>query len=292
MPSWKRGTQRDRMPDGAAADGAPADGAVPGLGRLDAELVRRGLARSRGLAVEAIGAGRVTVDGKAASKPSLRVSQDAELGLLGGDGYVSRSAHKLAAALDAFAVTVEGRLALDVGASTGGFTQVLLERGARAVIALDVGHGQLAAQLREDPRVVVVEGVNARSLTAHELAEQARTDERPELVVADVSFISLTTILPALVGTAGLEADFVLLIKPQFEVGRQGIREGLVRDRGLRQDAASAVLWAAWDLGLPTAGISSSPLLGGNGNQEYLVWLSRSAGGNPTEWSGAIAALL
>ena len=192
----------------------------------------------------------------------------------------------------AFAVIVEGRLALDVGASTGGFSQVLLERGARRVIALDVGHGQLAAQLREDPRVVVVEGVNARSLTALELAEQSGTEERPELVVADVSFISLTTILPALVDTAGLDADYVLLIKPQFEVGRQGIREGLVRDRARRQDAASAVLWTAWDLGLPTAGLISSPLLGSNGNQEYLVWLSRAVGGNPTEWSGAIAALL
>jgi len=287
------------MPD-AASDGGDeiegadqAGGARDGLpARLDAELVRRGLARSRALAVEAVAGGRVTVDGKQALKASLRVSPDAELGLIGDDGYVSRSAHKLAAALDAFAVVVEGRLAFDVGASTGGFTQVLLERGARRVIALDVGHGQLAGPVREDPRVVNVEGANARSLTAPELAELAGTDERPELVVADVSFISLTTILPALVETAGLDADYVLLIKPQFEVGRQGIREGLVRDRARRQDAASAVLWAAWDLGLPTAGIISSPLLGSGGNQEYLVWLSRAVGGNPTEWSGAVAALL
>jgi len=276
--------------DGAEAAASTSNG--DGLARLDAELVRRGLARSRALAVEAVGGGRVTVDGKQALKASLRISPDADLGLVGDDGYVSRSAHKLAAALDAFAVTVKGRLALDVGASTGGFTQVLLEHGARRVIALDVGHGQLAAQVREDPRVAVVEGVNARSLTAPELAEQARTDERPELVVADVSFISLTTILPALVDTVGLDADYVLLIKPQFEVGRQGIREGLVRDRARRQDAASAVLWAAWDLGLPTAGLISSPLLGSSGNQEYLVWLSRAVGGNPTEWSGAVAALL
>ena len=268
------------------------DAASDGHVRLDAELVRRGLARSRALAVEAIAGGRVTVNGAQALKASLRISVDDVLGLVGDDGYVSRSAHKLVAALDAFAVRVEGRFALDVGASTGGFTQVLLERGARRVIALDVGHGQLAAPVREDPRVVVVEGVNARSLTAAELAEAARTDERPELVVADVSFISLTTVLPALVETVGPDADYVLLIKPQFEVGRQGIREGLVRDRARRQDAASAVLWAAWDLGLPTAGLISSPLLGSNGNQEYLVWLSRAVGGNPTEWSGAVAALL
>ena len=281
------------MPD-VASDGVDerASRDADGLARLDAELVRRGLARSRALAVEAVAGGRVTVDGKQALKASLRVAPDAELGLVGDDGYVSRSAHKLAAALDAFAVDVQGRLALDIGASTGGFTQVLLERGARSVIALDVGHGQLAAPVREDPRVVVLEGVNARSLTARELAERSATDERPEVVVADVSFISLTTILPALVETIGLDADYVLLIKPQFEVGRQGIREGLVRDRARRQDAASAVLWAAWDLGLPTAGIISSPLLGSSGNQEYLVWLSRAVGGNPTEWSGAVAALL
>ncbi|MFC5501416.1 TlyA family RNA methyltransferase [Lysinimonas soli] len=264
----------------------------PELPRLDAELVRRGLARSRALAVEAVAGGRVTVDGKAALKASLRISPDAELGLVGDDGYVSRSAHKLAAAFDAFDVTVRGRLALDVGASTGGFTQVLLERGAREVIALDVGHAQLAPLVREDPRVRVVEGVNARSLTAEGLAREAGTESRPELVVADVSFISLTTILPALRDTADPDADFVLLIKPQFEVGRTGIREGLVRDRARRQDAASAVLWAAWDLGLPTAGIISSPLPGSSGNQEYLVWFSRAVGGNPTEWAGAVAALL
>jgi len=281
------------MPD--AASNGESDGALQaaeGSARLDAELVRRGLARSRALAVEAVAGGRVTVDGKQALKASLRVSPDAELGLIGDDGYVSRSAHKLAAALDAFAVVVEGRLALDVGASTGGFTQVLLERGARQVIALDVGHGQLATPVREDPRVVNVEGANARSLTAQELAERSGVDEGPGLVVADVSFISLTTILPALVDTVGLDADYLLLIKPQFEVGRQGIREGLVRDRARRHDAASAVLWAAWDLGLPTAGLISSPLLGTSGNQEYLAWLSRSVGANPTEWSGAVAALL
>lgn len=279
-------------PDAPGGNRNAGDSSGDGPARLDAELVRRGLARSRALAVEAIAGGRVTVDGRQALKASLRVPPDAELGLIGDDGYVSRSAHKLAAALDAFAVAVEGRLVLDVGASTGGFTQVLLERGARRVIALDVGHGQLAAPLRGDPRVVVVEGVNARSLTSRELAEKSGTDERPGLVVADVSFISLTTILPALVDTVGPDADYVLLIKPQFEVGRQGIREGLVRDRARRQDAASAVLWAAWDLGLGTAGLISSPLLGSNGNQEYLVWLTRAVGGNPTEWSGAVAALL
>lgn len=259
--------------------------------RLDAELVRRGLARSRASAVVAIDEGRVTVDGRPALKASLRVTPDAALALDGADRWVSRSAGKLAGALDSFPVVVDGRLALDVGASTGGFTQVLLERGAREVIALDVGHGQLAATVRGDERVRVVEGVNARELTPELLAVGSGTDEVPQLVVADLSFISLGLVLPALVATVGAGVDFVLLIKPQFEVGRTGIREGVVRDRAARHDAVSGVLWAAWDLGLPTAGVISSPVVGTNGNQEYLVWLSATVGGNPTEWGGAIDAL-
>ncbi|MEO5921797.1 MAG: TlyA family RNA methyltransferase [Pseudolysinimonas sp.] len=276
------------MPDPASDDDGLADGVG---GRLDAELVRRGLARSRSLAVIAIDEGRVAVDGRTALKASLRVTRDAVLTLDGDDRWVSRSAGKLAAALDAVPVVADGRLALDVGASTGGFTQVLLERGAREVIALDVGHGQLVPAIRSDDRVRVVEGVNARSLTAAQLAEVSGTAERPSLVVADVSFIGLPLVLPALVATVGRDADFVLLVKPQFEVGRGGIREGVVRDRAARQDAVTGVLWAAWDLGLPTAGVISSPVVGTNGNQEYLVWLSATVGGNPTEWGGAIDAL-
>jgi 23S rRNA (cytidine1920-2'-O)/16S rRNA (cytidine1409-2'-O)-methyltransferase len=268
------------MPD-PASDGA----------RLDAELVRRGLARSRALAVAAIDEGRVAIDGRTAVKASVRVGQDAVLTLDGDDRWVSRSAGKLDAALDTFPIVVDGRLALDVGASTGGFTQVLLERGAREVIALDVGHGQLTPAIRADGRVRVVEGVNARSLTVAELAETSGTGERPDLVVADVSFIGLALVLPALVESVGLAADYVLLVKPQFEVGRGGIREGVVRDRAARHDAVTGVLWAAWDLGLPTAGVISSPVVGTNGNQEYLVWLSVGVGGNPTEWGGAIDAL-
>lgn len=270
----------DRMPE-TASDGA----------RLDAELVRRGLARSRAVAVTAIDEGRVAIDGRVALKPSLRVGPDAVLTLDGDDRWVSRSAGKLDAALDAFPVVVDGRLALDVGASTGGFTQVLLERGAREVIALDVGHGQLVPVIRQDPRVRVVEGVNARELTRASLAEVSGVDDAPGAAVADLSFISLALVLPALVETVGLDADYVLLVKPQFEVGRGGIREGVVRDRSARHDAVSGVLWAAWDLGLPTAGVISSPVVGINGNQEYLVWLSARVGGNPTEWGGAIDAL-
>jgi 23S rRNA (cytidine1920-2'-O)/16S rRNA (cytidine1409-2'-O)-methyltransferase len=259
--------------------------------RLDAELVRRGLSRSRALAVTAIEQGRVSVDGKPATKASLRVAADAVLALDGDDRWVSRSAGKLAGALDVFPVSVSGRLALDVGASTGGFTQVLLERGAREVIALDVGHGQLAPLIRSDDRVRVIEGMNARDLSRDALTAASGTGERPDIVVADVSFISLGMILPGLVAVAGTAADYVLLVKPQFEVGRTGIREGLVRNRDARHDAVASVLWSAWDLGLPTAGVISSPVIGTNGNQEYLVWLSAGVGGNPTEWRGVIDAL-
>jgi 23S rRNA (cytidine1920-2'-O)/16S rRNA (cytidine1409-2'-O)-methyltransferase len=224
-------------------------------------------------------------------KPSAPVGELQVIEVAPSDHYVSRAAHKLVAALDGFAVDPSGRLALDVGASTGGFTQVLLERGARRVIATDVGHGQLAPGIRADPRVTVVEGSNARYLTPETLAEESGTDEVPTLVVADLSFISLTTVLPALVASVGLGADFVLLVKPQFEVGRTGIREGIVREAGLRDDAVMGVLWAAWDLGLPTAGVLPSPIAGNSGNREYLAWLSARVGGNPTEWTERVSAI-
>ncbi len=259
--------------------------------RLDAAVAARGLARSRTHAATLIADGLVTVDGVPAVKPSAQVDDTQAIEVAGADHHVSRAAHKLNAALDGFAVVPTGRLCLDVGASTGGFTQVLLERGARHVIALDVGHGQLAASIRADGKVTVVEGSNARYLTAETLAEQSGIAELPDLVVADLSFIGLPTVLPALVATVGLGADFVLLIKPQFEVGRTGIREGIVRDAGLREDAINGVLWAAWDLGLPTAGILPSPIAGNAGNREYLLWLSAERGSNPTEWRHEVSAL-
>jgi 23S rRNA (cytidine1920-2'-O)/16S rRNA (cytidine1409-2'-O)-methyltransferase len=259
--------------------------------RLDSVLGERGLARSRTHAARLIADGLVTVDGKPQVKPSFRVRDNQVVEVAESDHYVSRAAHKLIAALDAFAVNVEDRLALDVGASTGGFTQVLLERGARKVISLDVGHGQLVPEIASDPRVVAVEGENARYLTPVQLAQRSGVTEVPTLVVADLSFISLPTVLPALVDTVGREADFVMLVKPQFEVGRGGIREGIVRDQRARQDAVSAVLWAAWDLGLGSAGVTSSPIAGNAGNLEYLVWFSAVSGVNPTEWIQRIAAL-
>ena len=225
------------------------------------------------------------------TKASARVRDSQSIEVAESDHYVSRAAHKLAAALDAFAVSVDGALALDVGASTGGFTQVLLERGARRVISLDVGHGQLDPTIRGDERVTVVEGFNARAMTAESLAGASGIAESPTLVVADLSFISLPMVLPALVATVGTAAEFVLLVKPQFEVGRTGIREGIVKSAPLRADAVTGVLWAGWDLGLSTAGVISSPIAGGSGNREYLVWLSTTAGANPTEWLEHVSAI-
>lgn len=262
-----------------------------GQSRLDAALAQRGIARSRTHAARLVAEGAVTVDGATVLKASARVRDDQVLEVTASDHYVSRAAHKLLGALDSFALDVAGREALDVGASTGGFTQVLLERGAASVVALDVGHGQLDPLIRADARVAVIEGFNARELTPAALAEAAGRPVRPSIVVGDLSFISLTTVLPALVSTVGLDADYVLLIKPQFEVGRTGIREGVVHDAGLRADAVSGVLWAAWDLGLPTAGLISSSLLGSAGNHEYLVRLSAAVGSNPTEWRERVFAL-
>ncbi len=278
--------------------------------RLDLALVDRGLVRSRTAARTAIEQGRVSVDGRAVVKVSHPVRADARLEVDGDDRYVSRAALKLAAALDAANLDVEGLLALDLGASTGGFTQVLLERGARRVIALDVGHGQLDPALRADPRVVVVEGENARALTAERLAEvsgvvvsssaesgtatgegAASAPETVGLVVADLSFISLTLVLPAIVATVGTEVPIVLLIKPQFEAGRKGIREGIVRDAIVRDDAIMTVLWAASDLGLHASELLSSPIVGSAGNHEYLAVFRPGVGRHPTEWRGRATAL-
>lgn len=260
--------------------------------RLDAALAARGLARSRTHAAKLIAAGLVTVDGSPVVKASAPVGEQQLIEVAGGDHYVSRAAHKLIAALDSFDVDPAGRVAIDAGASTGGFTQVLLERGAAHVIAIDVGHSQLVSEIQENPAVTSIEGFNIRGITREFVTAQLRSPEFPTLVVADLSFISLTMVLPPLVEAVGLGADYVLLVKPQFEVGRTGIREGIVRDAGLRDEAVMGVLWAAWDLGLPTAGVLSSPIAGNHGNHEYLVWLSAAVGSNPTEWTQQVSALV
>ena len=250
---------------------------MSGTERLDVALVSRGLASSRTRAASLIADGLVTVDGRAVVRASAKVGEGQQLVVAGADHYVSRGAHKLIAALDAFGVTVEGRGALDAGASTGGFSQVLLERGARLVVAVDVGHGQLDPRLAGAERLRSFEGVNVRSLDAAAFAGLAGDGVVPQLVVADLSFISLTQVLPALRSVAADDADFVLLIKPQFEVGRQGVREGIVTDPGLRLDAVERVLWAAHDAGLGTVGVIASPIAGTHGNHEFLAWFRAGA---------------
>lgn len=242
--------------------------------RVDAELVRRGLARSRQQAAELIGAGRVTIDGMPAAKPATAVAVTSALAVQDNQerAWVSRGAHKLIGALDAFGIDVSGRRCLDAGASTGGFTEVLLDRGAATVIAVDVGYGQLAWSLRSDPRVVVIERTNVRELTPADIGGPV------DVVVADLSFISLATVLPALTACAGPHADIVPMVKPQFEVGRDRVGAGgVVTDPDLRADAVMAVAHRAETLGWHTAGVTASPLPGPSGNVEYFLLLQSSA---------------
>ncbi|MFI6603126.1 TlyA family RNA methyltransferase [Nonomuraea sp. NPDC050536] len=247
--------------------------------RLDNELVRRGLARSREQAQQLIEAGRVTVGGQAAGKPATQVDTAAAIVVAEspqGPDYVSRGAHKLLGALDTFPVAVEGRRCLDAGASTGGFTDVLLRRGAGHVLAVDVGYGQLAWSLRTDDRVTVMERVNVRDLTPEQVGEP------PTLVVGDLSFISLRLVLPALAAVAAGKADFVLLVKPQFEVGKELVGAGgVVRDPALRAQAVRQAADKAGALGLDVRGVTASPLPGPSGNVEYLLWLGKGEGEPP-----------
>ena len=254
--------------------------------RLDAELVRRRLARSREDARALIEAGRVRVAGVVATKAATQVDDAVAVVVRpgpDGEGYVSRGAHKLIGALDRFepdGLSVPGRLALDAGASTGGFTEVLLRRGADRVVAVDVGYGQLSWRLRSDPRVVVLERTNVRDLSGRDLPFP------PDLVVADLSFISLTLVLPPLAAVTTADADLVLMVKPQFEVGRDLVGPGgVVRDPALRVGAVRRIVASAAQLGLGGLGVVASPLPGPSGNVEYFVWLRRGA---PLMGSGAI----
>lgn len=215
-------------------------------------------------------AGQVLVDGVVVDKPGTRVRPDAEVRLREAARFVSRGGEKLAGALDDIGVDPAGRSCLDVGASTGGFTDCLLQHGARRVVAVDVGHGQLHEKLRADPRVVVLERANARHLEASALRGEA-----VELVVVDVSFISVRLLLPKLAELAPA-ADWLLLVKPQFEVGREQVgKGGVVRDDALRQEAADAVRAAAEALGWRFAGQAESRVAGPKGNREIFLWMER-----------------
>jgi 23S rRNA (cytidine1920-2'-O)/16S rRNA (cytidine1409-2'-O)-methyltransferase len=240
--------------------------------RLDNRLVALGLAPSRAKARDAILRGHVTVDGRKAEKPAQTVRPDAAIAFDDpAADYVSRAALKLVAALDHFGYSPAGLAALDLGASTGGFTEVLLRRGARRVFGVDVGHGQLHRRIAEDPRVVNLEGVNARDL------KPARITEKVGAITADVSFISLKLALPPALALAADPAWGVFLVKPQFEVGREGIgKGGVVRDRALgRKSADDIAAWLEADMGWTVDGLIGSPIEGGDGNHEYLVGVRR-----------------
>jgi 23S rRNA (cytidine1920-2'-O)/16S rRNA (cytidine1409-2'-O)-methyltransferase len=244
--------------------------------RLDAELVRRGLARSRNQAAELVTAGRVTVSGQVATKAATAIGPDDPLLVISDadePGYVSRGGHKLAGAFAAFlplGLRISGRRCLDAGASTGGFTDVLLR--ASAVVAVDVGYGQLAWSLQTDERVVVIDRTNVRDLTPELVGAPV------DVVVGDLSFISLRIVLPALVAVLADGGDLVLMVKPQFEVGREKVGSGgVVRDAATRADAVRGVARAAAEIGFGVRGVVASPLPGPAGNVEYFLWLQADA---------------
>jgi 23S rRNA (cytidine1920-2'-O)/16S rRNA (cytidine1409-2'-O)-methyltransferase len=249
--------------------------------RLDTELVRRGLARSREHANDLIRSGRVMVSGGRASKPATQVGTDSPIVVRkaeesgGRSDYASRGGLKLAGALDAFlpvGLSVSGRRCLDAGASTGGFSDVLLRAGASQVVAVDVGYGQLAWGLRNDPRVRVLERTNVRRLTPDLVGGPV------DLVVADLSFISLTVVIPTLASLVTPAGDLVLLVKPQFEVGKDQVgRGGVVRSAEKRAEAVRTVAASGLESGLGVREVTASPLLGRSGNAEYFLWLRRDA---------------
>jgi 23S rRNA (cytidine1920-2'-O)/16S rRNA (cytidine1409-2'-O)-methyltransferase len=244
--------------------------------RLDAELVRRGLARSREQAAELVHAGRVRIAGTAATKPATAVEPATPLVVepAGDDPhYASRGGHKLAGALDAFGgPEIDGKRVLDAGASTGGFTDVLLRRGADEVIAVDVGYGQLAWNLRTNERVRVHDRTNVRDLTPDAIGGMV------DVTVADLSFISLRLVLPALAACTAPEGDLMPMVKPQFEVGKERVGTGgVVRDPALRAAAVRDVAAAAAGLGFGVHGVTASPLPGPAGNVEFFLWLRRGA---------------
>jgi 23S rRNA (cytidine1920-2'-O)/16S rRNA (cytidine1409-2'-O)-methyltransferase len=257
---------------------------VSAVPRVDVELVRRGLARSRGQAGELVRSGRVRVNGSAAAKPAMPVVAEARIEVEPhpDDGDVGRGAAKLRAALVDLAALddrgagpapgppVAGVRAVDVGASTGGFTQVLLEGGAQLVVALDVGHGQLAPSLAVDPRVEDRPGLNVRDVRAEQIGGPF------DLVLADLSFVSLTVVMPALAGLARPGGDLVLLVKPQFEIGRERLgKDGVVRSEQLRAESVAGVRTAAERAGLTVHGVVPSRLTGASGNVEFFLWATR-----------------
>jgi 23S rRNA (cytidine1920-2'-O)/16S rRNA (cytidine1409-2'-O)-methyltransferase len=254
--------------------------------RLDTLLVERGLFRSRSKAAAAVMAGAVSVAGDPAAKAGLLVEPDSDVHVATGEDYVSRGGVKLRNALDRFEIPVGGRRCLDAGASTGGFTDCLLRAGAAHVISVDVSYGQLAWELRDDTRVTVIERRNVRNLSADELPH------RPDLIVADLSFIGLAKVLPALTECAAGKLDLLALVKPQFEVGRERVgRGGVVRDPADRHAALVSVGEAAGKSGLRVCGYCESGLPGPAGNRESFIWCGRLAPGETPLPSSELARL-
>lgn len=253
--------------------------------RIDAVLTERGLFPSRSAAAGAVRAGEVRVgaDGPVALRPSQLVAPDADLIVDSGPRFVSRGGIKLENALETLGVEVTGRDCLDVGASTGGFSDCLLQRGAERVIAVDVAYGQLDVRLREDPRVYVIERLNARALEPGDLAFV------PSLATVDVSFISLTKVLPAVARCLAADGELLAMVKPQFELGKNRVGRGVVRDSADRREAVLGVAEAARELGLPVRGVASSGLPGPKGNRETFLWCG---GGGPEveDLEGAVVA--
>jgi 23S rRNA (cytidine1920-2'-O)/16S rRNA (cytidine1409-2'-O)-methyltransferase len=239
--------------------------------RLDLEMTRRGLAESRERAQRLIMAGKVRVNSRPASKADLKVDAETVIEVVGAASeYASRGGYKLATAIDHFQVEVAGRRALDVGASTGGFTDVMLQRGAASVIALDVGYGQIVEKLRRDARVIMMDRTNIRNVAPADLPYA------PELIVIDTSFISLRIVLPAVISIAAPLADIIALVKPQFEVGKGKVgKGGVVRDDALRKEAVDGILAFAREAGLEVVGAIESPIHGAAGNLEYLALLKK-----------------
>lgn len=258
--------------------------------RLDIELVIRSLARSRSHAAQLISQSRVLVSGKPATKPAQKVDLDTAIELTPGDDFVSRAGQKLLVALKDFGVVPTG-LCLDAGASTGGFTQVLLQSGAERVLAVDVGHDQLASELVADPRVINLEGQNLRELNPSRLTELVGELPAIELIVADLSFISLTLVMENLRDLAP-NAPAILLIKPQFEVGKHSLNaSGIVTDWRDRRRALEQVVDKAAELGYQINGLARSSILGTHGNTEYLLWITPGGPDNREQWSEQIVAL-
>jgi 23S rRNA (cytidine1920-2'-O)/16S rRNA (cytidine1409-2'-O)-methyltransferase len=236
--------------------------------RLDQLVVERGLAPSRERARALILAGQISVEGHPHTKAGMQIDAAADVALIAPDHpYVGRGGLKLAHALDTFAIPVDGREALDIGASTGGFTDVLLKRGAVRVVALDVGHGQIDWTLRNDPRVIVIEHFNARRLQPSDLPGPV------DLVTIDVSFISLRQILPVVPPLLRAPADIIALVKPQFEAGRSEVRKGVIRDAGIQARVLEEVSAAAREVGLTPVASTPSPITGAKGNVELLLHL-------------------